>query len=63
VEDVIRGSGWCKKGAANETGHPISKPVALQKELQTKSCHSNPTGTQGRTGRASCLSRSSDQYI
>ena len=29
VEDVIRGSGWRKKGAANETGHQKSKPVAL----------------------------------
>ena len=26
---VIPNGGWRKKGAANETGHPISKPVAL----------------------------------
>ena len=29
VASVIPGSGWCKKGAANETAHPISQSVAL----------------------------------
>jgi len=33
VEDVIRGSGGCKKGSANETGHPLPKQVALTEEL------------------------------
>ncbi len=40
-----------------------SQPRTLSGELQTKSCHSNPTGTEGRTGCASGPGRSSDQYI
>ena len=68
LEDVIRARVWCEKGAANETCYQMavrkdSQSVALQKELQTKSCHSNPTGTEGRTVCASCPGRSSDQYI
>ena len=30
--------------ATDETSYPLPKPIALPQELQTKSCHSNPTG-------------------
>ena len=33
VAPVILGSRWRKKGAVNETGHPISKQIALSQEL------------------------------
>jgi hypothetical protein len=46
VAPVIPGSGWRKKGANNETGHPISKQIALQKELQTKKWNPNPSGDE-----------------
>src|SRR5215471_9240833 len=34
-----------------------SKPLAVSQELQTKSCHSNPTGQQGRADRAASSGR------
>ena len=60
----------CRQNQRNERSHhEISNPLSqsapnhLSGELQTKSCHSNPTGTQGRTDCAPCAGRSSDQYI
>ncbi len=35
------------------TCHPLPKPVALSQELQTKSCHPNPTGRETEPGVSS----------
>jgi hypothetical protein len=35
-----------KKGAGDETGHPLPKQVALEKELQTKTWNPNPSGDE-----------------
>src|SRR5439155_1680558 len=35
-----------KERKSYATCDPLPKPVALPQELQTKSCHSNPTGTE-----------------
>src|SRR6266545_6070095 len=32
------------------TSYPLPKPVALSQELQTKSCHPNPTGRETEPG-------------
>jgi hypothetical protein len=44
VAPVIPGSRWRKKGAANETGHPISKQIALSQELQARTNAPNQAG-------------------
>ena len=31
---------------SHETGHPLSKPIALSQELQTDSCHSHPNADE-----------------
>jgi hypothetical protein len=39
INFAVLPDGWNRdkqlKGAANETSHPLPKPIALQKELQT----------------------------
>ena len=44
VAPLIPGSGWRKKGATNETGHPISKQIALSQELQARTHPPNQAG-------------------
>lgn len=38
------------KGAASETNHPIPEQIAHTQELQTKPCHSNPSGAKTEAG-------------
>jgi hypothetical protein len=48
VNFAVLPDGWNRdkqmKGAANETSHPLPQSIALQKELQTRTCNPNPTG-------------------
>jgi hypothetical protein len=44
VAPVIQGSGKRKKGAASETGNPISKQIALSQELQARTHAPNQAG-------------------
>ena len=45
------------------TCYPLPKPVALPQELQTKSCHSNPTGTEAELRVTPDACRSSKQNV
>src|SRR6266567_2882504 len=46
---------------SHETSYSLSKSVALSQELQTKSCHSNPTGTEAERRVPPNTCRSSNQ--
>ena len=45
------------------TRYPLPKPVALSQELQTKSCHSNPTGAEVELRVTPDACRSSKQNL
>ena len=48
---------------SDEIRSPLSKSIAPSPELQTKSCHSNPTGAEVEPGVPSRARRSANQIV